>query len=363
MTVDFVNFRIMSMNVSLQTQQIILNMLKLGMGVISAVGIAWEIGLLNIYSAGSIALITLLTSKWDSLRTSLWRLVTYFFTVGVTFLLAKIIPWPIVCFGLAIMFIYLFCDLLRIRSVVAVNGVICSHFVASGSFTVEMIINEFLLVLIGVICALVFNHVYSEKAVRKEMNRRIQKDEEALANWLSVLADQLESGKRPLPSLKNYEKQLQADAKLAMEFDGNSWSKHSDYYKSYFGMRLKQVQVLQNLEWAMLHFSNQPRQTKTIAEYIRYLVSFIFETHFPIQQEKELKRLLANLKTEDLPKSREEFENRSVLYHVLLTLQEFITLKEQFIKGLSNDQKKAYWSDVQRGMRDERLKEKVDRNQ
>lgn len=68
-------------------------------------------------------------------------------------------------------------------------------------------------------------------------------------------------------------------------------------------MRLKQVQVLQNLEWAMLHFSNQPRQTKTIAEYIRYLVSFIFETHFPIQQEKELKRLLANLKTEDLPKA------------------------------------------------------------
>lgn len=280
------------MNVSLQTQQIILNMLKLGMGVISAVGIAWEIGLLNIYSAGSIALITLLTSKWDSLRTSLWRLVTYFFTVGVTFLLAKIIPWPIVCFGLAIMFIYLFCDLLRIRSVVAVNGVICSHFVASGSFTVEMIINEFLLVLIGVICALVFNHVYSEKAVRKEMNRRIQKDEEALANWLSVLADQLESGKRPLPSLKNYEKQLQADAKLAMEFDENSWSKHSDYYKSYFGMRLKQVQVLQNLEWAMLHFPISPDRLKPLQNIFAILFLLYLRLTFQFSRKKSSKDCL-----------------------------------------------------------------------
>lgn len=328
---------------SLKTRQIIMTTAKLGIGVIAAVIIAWELHLMNIYSAGSIALITLLTSKWDSLRTSGWRLATYFITVAVTFLLEMVIPYPIICFGLAISVIYVICELLEIRSVVAVNGVICSHFVASQNFTFEMIVNEFLIVLIGVVCAIIFNQFYSEKTVRKELVKRMRKAEKELSDWLNSLADQLENGKRPLPSLKDYERKLTAAWELANDFDDNSWSSSADYYKEYFTMRLRQVQVLQNLDWELEHLSTQPRQTRIIAEYIRYLVQFIYETHLPVKQEEELQRLLAHLKQEELPKTREEFENRSILFHVLMTLEEFITLKERFIRDLSPAQKRVYW--------------------
>lgn len=333
------------LKLSLKTRQILLNMFKLGAGVTAAILSAEEIGLVNIYSAGSIALITLLTSKWDSLKTSGWRIATYFLTVAVTFVLEKVTDHPVICFGLAVSVIYLFCELFNIRSVLAVNGVICSHFIASQNFTFGMILNEFLIVLIGVICAILFNQLYSKKAVRSELQRRMIKAEQELSAWLDSLADQLESGKRPLPSLSGYEKELSSDWELAKDFDDNSWSSYSDYYKKYFTMRLRQVQVLENLDWELDHFSSMPAQTKIITGYIRYLVQFIYETHLPVQQEEELQRLLSILKSEELPKTREEFENRSILYHVLMTLEEFIILKEKFIRDLSPEQIRIYWSD------------------
>ncbi len=195
------------------------------------------------------------------------------------------------------------------------------------------------------ICAILFNQLYSKKAVRSELQRRMIKAELELSAWLDSLADQLESGKRPLPSLSGYEKELSSDWELAKDFDDNSWSSYSDYYKKYFTMRLRQVQVLENLDWELDHFSSMPAQTKIITGYIRYLVQFIYETHLPVQQEEELQRLLSILKSEELPKTREEFENRSILYHVLMTLEEFIILKEKFIRDLSPEQIRIYWSD------------------
>lgn len=332
------------MELSHKTRRILLTMFKLSLGVITAVGIGYEIGILNYYSAGSIALITLLTSKWESLRQSGWRIVTYFITVAVTFLLERIIPYPIVCFGLAIGIMYLICELLHVLPVLAVNGVICSHFVSSGNFTLEMIINEFLVVLIGAVVALIFNQLYTRKAARRELGRRMNRDEHDLTIWLYTLADRLEEGNSALPSLAPYERQLNEDLKLAEDFDENSYHGYSDYFISYFRMRLKQIEVLKSLDWELQNFSVPPSQTKVIADYIRYLARFIYATHFPVRQEEKLNTLLNQMRNENLPSSREEFENRAVLFHILMTIREFITLKHQFIESLSEAQKRVYWN-------------------
>ena len=37
---------------------------------------------------------------------------------------------------------------------------------------------------------------------------------------------------------------------------------------------------------------------------------------------------------DDLPKTREEFENRAVLYHIMMDLEDFLLCKQKFIKYL-----------------------------
>lgn len=331
------------MNLSYKTKINLLTMLKLVLGVIIATGISSSFGMKNIYSAGSITLITLLTSKWDTLRISFWRLVTYFITVAVTWVLVLAIPNQILCFGVTVGVLFMISKLLHIQSVLAINGMIASHFIAGHDFSMGMIANEFLLVLISAVTAILLNQFTSKKILQHELKKRMLEEEEVLAGWLTAFADALEDNRTSFPDLESYIDRLKKDLELSRMFDDNSYSVFADYYEKYFSMRLRQAQVLRNLTWEMKHLKTQPEQVHVIAGYIRYLVRYIFETNYPQEQKKKLKELLEKLREKELPNNREDFESRSILYHVLMTLEEFIYLKSDFVKSLNPEQKKEYW--------------------
>ena len=70
----------------------------------------------------------------------------------------------------------------------------------------------------------------------------------------------------------------------------------------------------------------------------------VTEINIPIEQMKALDEIFKHMENEPLPKSREEFENRAMLYHVLMDLEEFLILKKRFAESLDEKQKKIYWS-------------------
>lgn len=45
-----------------------------------------------------------------------------------------------------------------------------------------------------------------------------------------------------------------------------------------------------------------------------------------------------------LPKTREEFENRAILYHLLLDTQRFLLMKQEFVQSLTEEQVNIYWN-------------------
>jgi uncharacterized membrane protein YgaE (UPF0421/DUF939 family) len=59
---------------------------------------------------------------------------------------------------------------------------------------------------------------------------------------------------------------------------------------------------------------------------------------------KRLGEIFAHMKTEPLPEDREEFENRAILYHILLDLEEFLMFKGRFVESLEDKQKDIYWN-------------------
>lgn len=50
------------------------------------------------------------------------------------------------------------------------------------------------------------------------------------------------------------------------------------------------------------------------------------------------------MRGEELPKTREEFENRAVLYHILMDLQDFLRYKADFVSKLNQEQLTRYWN-------------------
>lgn len=78
-------------------------------------------------------------------------------------------------------------------------------------------------------------------------------------------------------------------------------------------------------------------------EFILYTAAYAQEHNLPSRQMERLDQVFLEMKEEPLPQSREEFESRAILYHVLMDLQDFLACKQSFIEGLDEQQRKIYW--------------------
>ena len=141
------------------------------------------------------------------------------------------------------------------------------------------------------------------------------------------------------------ENDLETYTDMAYEYQNNTFQSHPSYYIHYFEMRTKQCNVLHNLHYEMKRIRSLPKQAQIVGKYIIYLKDYVEERNDPVKQIHKLEQLFEDMKKEDLPKSREEFENRAKLYHILMDLEEFLVFKRRFIESLDERQKKIYWGE------------------
>ncbi|WP_290091976.1 aromatic acid exporter family protein [uncultured Dubosiella sp.] len=333
----------MTMQVSITARKTIIQGLKLAAGTILAVALSKSLGILSPYATGTIALITLLSSKWETMRLTLYRLLTYFVTVAVSWGVYRLVPLPIVAFGLIMAVLYWLYNAWHLLSTLAVNGVICSHFMTYQDFSPDMILHEFLIVLIGVLSALLINQFYTKRTTERALRAWMAKSDQELVAILERIANHLDEEPAKVFHVTAYEESLTKAYALARDFEENTFSKHTNYYVQYFKMRLAQCHILKSMLWELRRMPMNPKQSKVVTNYIRYLSRYILETNAPLAQQEELEKLMRQMKDEPLPATRQEFESRAYLMHILLDLEEFVACKQHYIDGLSEKQKAAYW--------------------
>ena len=74
-----------------------------------------------------------------------------------------------------------------------------------------------------------------------------------------------------------------------------------------------------------------------------YLREYVKEINNPEELERRLQGIFEGMKQEELPKSREEFESRALLYHILMDLESFLSYKRIFVEKLDKEQMDRYW--------------------
>ena len=73
------------------------------------------------------------------------------------------------------------------------------------------------------------------------------------------------------------------------------------------------------------------------------MADYVVEMNIPDQQIEKLEEISEQMKQEELPKTREEFEGRALLYHILMDLEEFLVYKKRFVSGLDEKKLRIYW--------------------
>lgn len=320
--------------------------IKIAIGSCLSIYIATLLQLDFAISVGIITLLTILTTKWETLKLSLLRILTFLISVLILWIISNYIESNWIAYGVFILLIVFISEFLGWGATISTNAVVGTHFLTTHDFSFEFIMNEALLVGIGISFAILVNLFHDTNHQKSRIIRDMRETESKLQEILKELANYLYNnpmGNNVWSDIIALENNLEVYIERAFEYHNNTFQPHHNYYTHYFEMRARQCSILHNLHYEMKKIRRLPSQAEIIAEYVSYLKEYVVEMNDPRKQIERLEQLFEDMKQEELPKTREEFESRAILYHILMDLEDFLILKRRFVDSLDDRQLNKYW--------------------
>lgn len=126
-----------------------LQALRIALGCCLSIWIAELLHLEYAISAGSITFLSVITTRWESLRIMGARIASYLVTAVLAGVIFHFVQSRWIAFGFFMFLLVLVIRALGWDSTLAVNVVIGTHFLANMDFGLGFILNELMLVLVG----------------------------------------------------------------------------------------------------------------------------------------------------------------------------------------------------------------------
>ncbi len=322
-----------------------IQVIKIGFGSALAYAIASLLQLDYATSAAIVALLTIVNTRKDTFHLALKRIVSFGVTIALAALFVKLIPFKVPAFCLFMLVMVGISYYLNWNAAISVNAVIGTHVILSvGDINWALAINEFGIVFIGIVIAILFNLRMPSK--ERELQMDIAHIDDYMAENLHSIADHLCSHSK-LNKDKEHLRELLAHISKAIDKAyanrNNTLRSHSEYYINYLNLRKEQCEILLHVYYIVAHHDFIVEEATIVADEIREVIK-----HLHVQQEigavkHSIDKVAQGILHGDMPKNHQEFEGKAVLYQLLYELREFLWHQEQFVDNITEEQVLAYW--------------------
>lgn len=313
-----------------------LRTIKTVIASVLAILIATQLHLLYATAAGIIAILSVGNTKKTSLKSGLGRVLSLGLAIILSFICFTTLgfhPWA---FGVFLLVFIPLSVRFNLADAIVVNSVLITHFLVEKSFSWQMILNETLLMTIGVGLALLLNLYMPDN--EKQLKEDIKAIEEDFRTIIFAMAAHLNLEKMaPLDdACLDLRSKLRAALNQAHIHQKNQWISEEDYYSDYFSMRLAQLRILRDMVNLLIEIDID-------GLFVDELRKVLISTAENFAEENDGKLILwqieavyQNYRQKPLPQTREEFENRALLFQFLQSFRSFVEIKAIFYQ---NEQK------------------------
>lgn len=303
---------------------------KTSIGAIIAMIIANKIGLSYWVSAGIITILSIQSTKRESLTIAFKRIESVIVALLVSSILFLTLGFNSVVFGIYLLIFIPLTVRLKATDGIVVSSVLVTHLLVEKQVTVYWILNELGLMLVGVLVALILNSYMpkNEEKIREDINYISEKIKEIFMD----MADSLRTHSVSINQQRLFnelENRIDIAKKRANDNFNNYLFSDVRYYVYYIEMRGVQFQILKYMREHFSRISITVKQTELVANFTEEVASVIGKEVNVNILINRLNRLRRELSEQELPVSREEFENRAMLYQFLNDLEIFIETKKQ----------------------------------
>ena len=318
--------------------------LKISAGAVAAAAVAYALGLEYAVSAGIICLLTIQDTRKETLKITLKRLAAFCGVTALCALIFGLFGFGLLQLGAVLMLFLILCGALDMNEAVAMNSVIATHYFASGDVSPAMIGNELMLLAAGAGIGVLLNifmpsNTRKIRRIQHETDERIRRIIGRMAVYITAEDKSDYTGS----CFEETDRLLEALRRESVKYIGNSFVSEKDYFYKYVGMRMEQCVILMKIFTDIKRLSIVTSYAEPIAGFLNKMSGEFSEINDAAELLEDIEGLFAYYSEETLPQSREEFENRALLYHILCDLKNFVALKADFANALDEKEKTRYW--------------------
>ncbi len=307
-------------------------LIKYVTGSVAAVLLAVALQLQFAYAAGIITLLTIQDTKKETVKIAVKRMIIFLIMTALSVLIFPLAGFHVWAFGIVLV-PYLFCCMaLDMKEAIAPIAVLCTHYISAQSCSAGMIGNELLILVIGAGIGVLCNLFMPDG--REQLVRYQRSVDDKMVHILQRMALYIELEDKSDYTGNCFEELdgMLADLKKeALHYMNNHLIGEDDYYYEYMQMRAKQCNILKRIYADIIRLTATQEQGKKLAEFIRKTAVEFTEKNDTQGLLSELEQLHGYYERQELPVTRQEFENRSMLYHILEDMKIFLEIKKEFI--------------------------------
>lgn len=316
-----------------KNKAIFLKSFKIWLAAVIAIAIAEALNLQFSVACGIVAILSVGSTKKETLKTAINRFFAFGVALAISFIIYNAFGFTIPAFCIYLIFFIVICNIMKWENAMAMNSVLISHFLTFQDMTLSHVINEVLLFIIGVTLAIIVNLHLRKKTIYMSLLRN--ETDEQIRIVLQRMSEKILIG-----DIKDYNGEcfkklnfsIEKAKNIAQENYMNQFSS-SDAEKwdiEYILMREQQINTLYTIYKYIIKINSTPNTTTHISNYLKKISQEFNIDNSAIELLDELHYLMEDLRTTELPKTREEFEDRARLYLIMNHLEEFLLLKIDF---------------------------------
>lgn len=311
--------------------------LKMALSATIAIIISNYVGLQFGVTSGIIAILSIQDTKKESLLVAGRRIIASALAILLSFMLYLLLGNNPIIFGLFLIIFIQTTIILKIEEGMVVGSVLSTHLLTSTNINISWIINEAQLTVIGIGVAMLFN-LYTA-SLEEQFEKNKERIEDYYRAILSDMAVSLVTQAVPI-----YEKQISVNVEelinkskfMAQIINNNHLFKKNDYYLSYIEMRIIQLDTMKRMKRHFSRFYMTYDQTRILSEFTNEVAMNLKEDNDCVELISKLNLLRKDYEKMDLPKNRNEFENRALLFQFLNDLEDFLVIKKEFKESFQN---------------------------
>lgn len=287
----------------------------------------------NFASAGILTILCIQITRKRSFLSAWHRFSACLLAMGFSFAFFELLGYQPLAIGLMLITFIPVTVWLKITPGIVTSSVIILHLYGSGNIGLSTIWNEVLLIIVGIGTALLLN-LYMPSLENKlgEYQKEVEHNFSVILREISTyLREGNESwtGKELTTTADLLEK---AKSLSFRDVENHLLRTHNRYYH-YFHMRTKQFELLERMLPLVSRISSDYEQRYKIAGFFADLAEAVHPGNTAVIYLQKLKEIKEDFREADLPETRDEFEVRASLFHLLNEIEEYLIIKRSFKKS------------------------------